>query len=166
MSNELQKQNGGMEMMATMMGNIMPPNLPQHDFNKGLISGIFHNKKLEQLEKASALESQISANRLAMLQSNLGVIMDITTFSSKMKEQFEQFEFRKKEGELILMEKQSLVKNIMLEGQNMEMNMRHAESNFELESKLKEHQIKEAEYSSLTAELEFKLRLKEMEKGL
>ncbi len=143
-----QNQMEPMQNLQMMLGNVLPPQLPQLDFDHNMISGFFHNRKLARISKASAIEAEISENRLRTLNANLEVMKAMATFTETIKLEFRRIDHEIKVMELIEMEKQTIIKTLILESQ------------------IKEHQVKEAEYSAKTSELEFRLRLREMEKEM
>lgn len=146
--NELQVQSKNFDMLAGMMGPIMPPHLPQMEFHQGLLGGIKHNLKLGQMAKASQREAEIAEYRNRTLVANTSNVEIMLTFSAKMQNALKKLEHDNRMMELAEIEKQATVKVLMLEGQ------------------LKEHQVEEAKYAQLTAKLEYELRLKAMENGL
>lgn len=145
---DLMKSEGNQlapNQMQMMLGNVMPPNIPQMDFNQNLLSCMFHNLKLGRIKKASAHEADIAEYRLRTLNANLGILKAMATFSESVKLEFRKMDHEMKMMEFTEYEKQAIIKNLMLDGQ------------------LKEHQVEEAKYSSLTAKLEYELRLRMME---
>lgn len=166
--NELQTTKG-FDMLAGMMGPIMPVHVPQMEFGQGIIGGFKHNLKLGQMTKATKMEAEIAEYRNRMLTANLDNIEKMTTFSQRMNLAFKAMEHQSRMMDLEEVEKQTSIKYLMLQAQErelqnkkLEVEIGQAEANFALESKLKGFQVMEAEFTAKTAELEYNLRIKAM----
>jgi hypothetical protein len=69
-------------MLPQIMGNAMPPQIPQMDWTSGLIKDLMHNWKLQRMQKASLLEAEIAESNLRKATAYSKMVHDLLTFQS------------------------------------------------------------------------------------
>lgn len=91
-----------MPIMANLMANAMPAPVPQMGWESGAIQDFFHNWKLGRIVKASEREAVIAENKAKMVIANLDVMERMMTFSAKIEDQFDDFNFKKESRKIAL----------------------------------------------------------------
>jgi len=120
------------------LGKIAPPQLPSLSYHTGIIGHWVHGWKVKKQSEFYKHEADIAASQNAMVKDRLDVVMHLATFSDRVKLEFRKIEF-----------------------ESTMMNMREYE--YQCEIRKKDAEAKEAEFSALTAELDFKARKKAMQ---
>jgi hypothetical protein len=137
--NEIVKRQDMLPSMdiGETLGKISPPQIPSLPYCTGLIGHMVHGWKVKKQAEFYKHEAEIASSQNAMVRDRLEVVMQLATFSDRVKLEFRKIEF-----------------------ESTMMNMREYE--YQCEIRKKDAEAKEAEFSAKTAELDFKARLKAM----
>ena len=127
------------------LANVIPPEIPQASYDRGLIGGFFHRMVVKQIAKTKEFEAQISEANLREVSAKLQVIHDVATFSARLRDTFEDYdhnrELRKFEAERIKAE----ITGIQLDNQ------------------LTFYKVESAKWEAKMAEVEAQHKLKQLE---
>jgi hypothetical protein len=128
-----------MPIMGNLMANAMPAPVPQMGWESGAIEDFFHNWKLGRIVKASEREATIAVNKSRMVAANLDIMERMMTFSAKIEDQFDNFNFNKEMRKSIL----DKVRTELIE-QQLKNQLLHGEVQLnEVELKIKMKQLEE-----------------------
>lgn len=155
--NQIQNSN------QLMVQNLMPKNIPQVDGDTGFISDYFMLKKQDRINRSSKNELEIMENKVNTALSVMKLMHEMTMYQDRIELERETIKHHKKMMRHDREYRSAEITKINLESQLLQDQIKQSRANFILDSKLKECQVMEAEYSAKTSELEYKLRLKAME---
>ena len=128
-----------MPIMSSLMANSMPAPVPQMGWESGVVADFFHNWKLGRIVKASEREADIAANKSRMVSANLAIMEGLMTFSAKIEDQFDQFNFNKENRKTLILKGQAELVEQQLKNQIL-----HGEVQLnEIEIKIKIKQLEE-----------------------
>jgi hypothetical protein len=128
-----------MPIMGNIMANAMPVPIPQMGWESGAITDFFHNWKLGRIVTASDREATIAQNKARMVAANLDIMERMMTFSAKIEDQFDQFNFNKEGRKVLLQSGQAQLVEQQLKNQLL---LGEVQLN-EIEVKIKKKQLEE-----------------------
>lgn len=88
-----------MPVLPQLLGNAMPPEIPQMRWDSGAISDLFHNWKLRRVSKASELEAEIAEAKSRTAIAYINMTKEFIAASSDI-----QRRLRENEHEVKMME--------------------------------------------------------------
>lgn len=123
---------GDMPGLPQIIQNAMPVELPRANFQQDSFSLFFDNVKRGQLVKATEREAKIAENSYRSIRAKLDTIKAVVTFSSEIKESFEEFEHRKTLRVYELQEREADVFIKRAQAQQMGFDAKSAEADWEM----------------------------------
>lgn len=132
-----------MPQLPQIFSRLVPTQVPELTFNKGLIRGWFHEKKLARMERVSEHEAGIAKNRYEVTKYTADSLIEAATFGSRlqtalMRYEHEQFTMthEKKMMELAEKKEEALTAQEVYKAKILEIDFKDAELTYNL--KLKE----------------------------
>ena len=167
--NELTNVSAPMLPMLQMLGNIMPSQIPPMKYSSGIFGNFIHNWKLEQMEKAAKMESEISRFKRLQVVDTINNMTDAVTLSERLSLALKEYRTRSEALDLeILVAKKKLE---MLDGELGYGRLKGDELVVDIQikqAKLSEQLIKNRlmEMEEQHAKLEYDIKKKEMKEVL
>jgi hypothetical protein len=126
---DLQIPNMQMPMLPQILQSAMPIPIPQMTYEDGLVRSFFGNLKRKQIAKSKGYEAEIAEAAYREIIAKLGTVHAIISFSAKLKDTFEQYQYQSDHRKISLdIEKvnleianaeliQAQLKNVLLQGE-------------------------------------------------
>jgi len=115
---------------------LKPIETPELDFSKGLISGWFHEKKLDRMARVSDHEARISANRLAVTKNTADGKLEAMTFGKRYEVSMARYDHELEMMNLDRVYKQEIIREQVYKNQLLDMEVKDA--GITLKMKMKE----------------------------
>lgn len=118
-----------MPMLPEILQSAMPTIIPQMTYESGVISNFFGNWKRKQIAKSKMYEAEIAESANREITARLETMHSIITFSARLKDTFETYQFKSDERAFlreqwkVLLETdkanlvQTQLKNMLLQGE-------------------------------------------------
>jgi len=84
-----------MPFLPQMFQDAMPTHVPAMQYRTGIVKDIVHNMKLGRMSKDMARRKEIAENQNAIIKANLDTMHAVMTFSARMQDTFEEYQFRR-----------------------------------------------------------------------
>jgi len=147
MSDIVKKDSGlpalQMPQLPEIFSRLMPSQTPELTFDKGLLRGWYHERKLARMEKVSAHEAEIAHNRYDVTKYNGDAFIEALSFGARyqtaiMRYEHEQFKMTHEKTMMSYAEKkeEALTAQEVYKAKILEMDYEDAALNYKL--KLKE----------------------------
>jgi len=115
---------------------LKPIETPELSFNKGLIAGWFHEKKLARMDRVSESEARIAENRLRVTKATSEGIIEALTFGKKYEVATARLDHELEMMHLDKVLKQEIIREQVYKNQLLDMEVKDA--GFNLKTKFKE----------------------------
>ena len=115
---------------------LKPIETPELEFNKGLIAGWYHEKKLARMERVSQSEAVIAENRLRVTRATSEGILEAITFGKKYEVTMARYDNELEMMHLDKVYKQEVIREQVYKNQLLEMEVKDA--GYTLKAKMKE----------------------------
>jgi hypothetical protein len=153
----------GEDERMLMLKSFIQDKTPRMNPDAGFILSHFRAQTLENHSRGTRSEFEIFEYRTRQAMMAMALMREATLWQEKVDFEKQQYEHALKMMRHDRKEKIITNRKLSLEAELLQEQIRQGRANFILDSKLKEHQVMEAEYSAKTSALEYEARLKAME---
>ena len=121
MSNIMKKGSNPLPALPTVLGNLAPMQLPEPEFERGLIPNFFQKRKHKQMAEISKYRAEISEAQLREVKANADRIMEVMTYGRRYEVAVAELEHTKTMFKLEEYHKQEIVREQALKNRILEM---------------------------------------------
>lgn len=139
------KKPPSLPALPQIFGKLQPVETPELTFDKGLLSGWYHEKKLARMERVSEHEATIAENRLRVTRATGEAIIEALTFGRKYELALARLDHEEKMMRYDEQIAEALVAKVVLECQVLQM---------EVESQKLDHKVKLKSYKEMLDDIE------------
>ncbi len=127
-----------MPNLPQLFSKLQPVETPELTFDKGLISGWFHEKKLARMERVSEHEANIARNRASVTENTASSIITALTFGKRYETVIMRYDNEQTLMVLAVKKEEALVAQEVYKAKTME--IEYNEAKFSYEQRCKEYQ--------------------------
>jgi hypothetical protein len=125
MSDEIKKYEPMVMMMTALMGQsgVMPPQMPQMEWNSGFVRGFFQNLKGAQIEKFVTTKANIMQQSERAIKAQVEITKTLMTFGKQIEEADKRVDYNIKimEYDQVIKEQQAMQEMIKTKTMNIEL---------------------------------------------